>query len=317
MTGHTAFSVSENGVLAYRSGNIHATQLVWFGRGGKQLGSLGPPGGYNEPWLSPDEKKVAVARPDPQTGRNDIWLLELARGISSRFTSDPSEDYTPLWSPDGSRIVFTSDREGHANVFQRPSSGAGNDELILKSNADKLLDDWSLDRRFIIYDTNPKGSIDLWVFPMLGDRKPFPFLQTEFNEGQGRFSPNGRWMAYASDETGRWEVYVRPFPASGDKWQVSTNGGADPSWRRDGNELFYIAVDRKLMAVDVKTDSTFHVGVPRALFEPRVSGLSPVEARNHYVVTADGQRFLINTLVEEGSSPITVVVNWLADLKRK
>jgi serine/threonine protein kinase/Tol biopolymer transport system component len=313
--GRGAFSVSENGVLAYRTGSGVSFQLLWFDRGGKQIGSVGAVGQYFTLWLSPDERRVAVDRNDPQTGTNDIWLFDLLRGIPSRFTSDPASDSNPLWSPDGSRIVFTSSREGGLNLYQKITSGVGNEEVLLKSSKVKTADDWSSDGQFIVYQTlDPKTKWDLWVLPLSGDRQPFPFAETEFNELQAQFSPDGKWIVYTSDESGAWEVYIQTFPASSGKWRVSTSGGCQPKWRRDGKELFYIAADRKLMAVDVKLGETFEAGVPKTLFLTRVITLTSF--RNHYAVTADGQRFLINSRPEESATPISIVVNWTADLKR-
>ena len=313
--GRGAFSVSENGVLAYRSGSGQTNQPLWFDRGGKQIGSLGAAGLYFTLWLSPDERQAAVDRTDTQTGTNDIWLFD-SRGIPSRFTTDPASDSNPLWSPDGSRIVFTSNREGVSNLYQKVASGVGNEEVLLKSSEEKWPDDWSSDGQFIVYQTfNPKTKWDLWVLPMSGDRQPFPFLQTEFNEQQAQFSPDGKWIAYTSNESGAPEVYAQTFPASGGRVRVSTGGGNQPRWRRDGRELFYIAADRKLMAVDVKLGATFEARVPKILFGTRV--LSLTGFRNTYAVTADGQRFLINSTIEEtDATPISVVVNWTAGLKR-
>ncbi len=314
--GRGAFSVSENGVLAFRSGSGDRDQLLWFDRGGKQTGALGAPGLYFTIWLSPDERQAAVERSDPQTGTPDIWLFDLARGIPSRFTTDPSGDSSPLWSPDGSRIVFSTTREGVRNLYQKIASGGGNEEVLLKSREDKVPDDWSADGQLIIYHTlNPKTKWDLWVLPMSGDGQPFPFLQTEFNEHQAQLSPDGKWIAYTSDESGASEVYVQTFPTSGSRVRVSTGGGYQPRWRRDGRELFYIAPDRKLMAVGVRPGAVFEAGVPQTLFGTRV--LTLTEFRNHYAVTADGQRFLICSTDEETSAPpISVVVNWPTVLKR-
>ena len=315
--GLANFSVSENGTLIYMSGNLSGGQPGLFDRGGKRLSSVGPPGEYFNLFLSPDEKRVAAAKSDPQSGARDIWLLDIAHGTPTRFTFDPSEDFLPIWSPDGSRIVFVSDREGAGNLYQKSASGAGNEELLIKSNERKWPGDWSKDGRFLIC-TNLSLSTksDLWVLPMTGDQKPFSYLQSTFNEDHPRFSPDGHFGAYTSDESGRSEVYVQTFPVSGGKWVVSTNGGAQPRWRRDGKEIFFMAPDRKLMVADVKLDgAVFEVGVPRVLFQTNVS--SYPNPRNVYDVSADGQRFLIITPPEENSStPIAVVVNWTADLKR-
>jgi len=281
------------------------------------LSSVGPMGEYFNIFFSPDEKRVAAAITDSQSGTRDVWLVDIVRGTPTRFTFDPAEDFLPIWSPDGSRIVFASDRDGPGNLYQKPASGAGNEEELLKTNERKWPTDWSRDGRFVIYtNLSQKTKLDLWVLPVTGEQKPTPFLQSSFNEDYARFSPDGRLVAYASDESGKFEVYVQTFPASGGKWLVSTNGGVQPRWRRDGKELFYIAPDKKLMAVDVKLEgSTFEAGVPRALFQTRV--VSYPNPRNVYEVSADGQRFLIITPLEEATStPITVVANWNADLKR-
>jgi Tol biopolymer transport system component len=313
--GRGSFSVSENGVLAYRSGSGQINVPRWFDRAGKQIGSLGDPGLYFTLWLSPDEKRAALDRVDPHTGTQDIWLVDLLHGIPSRFTTDPGNDWFPVWSPDGNNIVFTSNREGVSNLYLKSASGVGTEEALLKSDENKTADDWSADGKFIVYESrNQQTKLDLWILPMSGDRKPVPFLQTVFNEQQARFSPDGKWIAYTSDESGSPEVYVRTFPASGGKWRVSTNGGAEPQWRRDGKELFYVASDKKLMAVDVKLGATFEADAPKTLFETRVLVLTSF--RNHYAVTADGQRFLVVTTLEEtGITPISVVVNWTNDLK--
>jgi eukaryotic-like serine/threonine-protein kinase len=311
------FSASETGVLVYRGGSASNNQLAWFDREGKMLGTVGPPAAHGNPWLSPDEKRLAVGRDDRQSGSEDVWLIELTRGTPTRFTFDPASDNYPVWSPDGGRIVFSANRDGPANLYQRAASGAGNDEALLKSEYTKLPNDWSADGRFILYqDLAPKTNWDLWVLPLSGEQKPSPFLRTESVEFQGRFSPDGKWVAYTSNESGTWQVYVRSFPDQGGKWQVSTESGAQPQWRRDGRELFYVSLDRKLMAVEVKGDgATFEAGVPKALFELRVPGLPG--QRNSYVPTADGRRFLVASLLEDASlTATTVVLNWAADLKR-
>jgi eukaryotic-like serine/threonine-protein kinase len=315
--GNAAFSVSENGTLTYMSGSIGGGQPALYDRAGKRLSSVSPTGEYFNLFFSPDEKRVAAAMSDPQTGARDIGLLDIARGSPTRFTLDPSEDFLPIWSPDGSRIVFVSDRDGTGNLYQKSASGAGNEELLFKSNERKWPGDWSRDGRFIICtNLSQKTKNDLWVLPMTGEQKPFSYLQTTYNEDHPRFSPDGRFVAYTSDESGRWEVYVQTFPVSGGKWIVSTNGGAQPRWRRDGKEIFFMAPDRKIMVADTKLEGDiFEAGVPKVLFQTNV--VSYPNPRNVYDVSADGQRFVIITPPEETSStPITVVANWTADLKR-
>jgi eukaryotic-like serine/threonine-protein kinase len=313
------FSVSRTGVLVHRSGRTDASQLTWFDRQGKQLGTVGPMASYGVPWLSPDERRVTFTGATPEGGNSDIWLMDLARGNPTRLTFDQSPDSSPVWSPDGSRILFTSERDGHPNLYQSAASGGSADELLVKSDFRKSSNDWSADGKFILYqEQNPKTGLDLWVFPLSGERKPFPFLRTPFDERQGRFSPDGRWIAYASNESGPWQVYVRSFPVSGGKWQVSTNGGAQPQWRGDGRELFYLSPDRKLMAVKVSTSgSAFDVDTPRELFVLHVMSIGLPGPRNVYAATRDGQRFLVTSVVNaQTTSPTTVVLNWTADLKQ-
>jgi serine/threonine protein kinase len=324
--GRAAFSVSNTGVLVYRAGEIRGvqTQLLWADRRGAKGEPLGPVDSHEDPELSRDGNRVAFSRVNSQSGGSDIWLLELSRGTLSRFTfAAPRTAFYPLWSPDGSRIVFRSSREtsGIGNLYQKHSSGARNEELLLQPNEGNINPtDWSSDDRLILYETRkPGGGLDLWALPLAGDKKPVPFLQSDFEEVQGRFSPDGRYVAYASNESGRYEVYIRSFPDPTGKWQVSTQGGAEPTWRRDGRELFYIAADKKMMAVPVRSGSTLELGTPQALFESPsyLAGTVLSAWRKQYDVTADGQRFLLNVLVSEPPpSPITVVLNWTAGLKR-
>jgi eukaryotic-like serine/threonine-protein kinase len=314
--GRGFFAVSENGVLVYRSNVFADTQLAWFDRTGKQIAQVGTAGQITGLALSPDDRRVVVSRLDNQ-GNSDLWVIEQAR--ETRFTFDPANDASPVWSPDGNRIAFNSSRSGSIDLYLKPASGAGNEELLFKSNNPKGPHDWSSDGRFILYgELDRKTNVDLWVLPLFGDHKSIPLLQTSFTETQGRFSPDGRWIAYVSNESGTFQVYVQSFPPSGGKWMISTNGGIQPRWRRDGKELFYLAADRKLMVVDVKEDANkFEAGSPQALFEMHVSvGLGPI-GTSSYEVTRDGQRFLVNTPGEESSpSPLTVVLNWTAGLKR-
>jgi eukaryotic-like serine/threonine-protein kinase len=309
------FSASENGALAYQTvSGANTSQLIWFDRTGKQISVLGDSAQNADAVLSPDGTRVSLSIPD-QTGKGrDIWLYDVAHSLKTRFTFDHADEEMSLWSPDGSQLVFNSGRKGHLDLYQKVSSGAGTEELLLEDNLEKHPSSWSPDGRFILYRASggPTGN-DLFVLPLFGDRKPFSFLNTKFNEYAGQFSPNGRWIAYFSDESGRNEVYVAPFPGPGGKWQVSSSGGTSPRWRRDGNEIFYVGPDKKLMAVAVNgKGSTFEVGAVRALFQTRLTAL-----RYGYDVSADGQRFLINTLPEQAvARPITVVLNWQAELKK-
>jgi Tol biopolymer transport system component len=311
-SGYSNFSVSENGTLVYWNGSPLSRQLVWFDRVGKQLNVVGPPGEYNDVVLSPDEKRAALQRDD--NTNSDIWMMDLERGVPGRFTFSAELDDDPVWSPDGSSIVFNAARGGVRGLYRKASSGAGNEELLAK--VDVVTDglDWSSDGKFIIFESSDtQTGANLWVLPLFGEMKPYVVLQTEFHETHGRFSPDNRWLAYVSNESGRNEVYVQSFPPSGGKWQVSTTGGAQPHWRADGKELFYLTPDRKLMAVDVNPQQTFEVGAPKLLFQTTVARY---EAPNRYAVSRDGQRFLINSAVKEVSHNMTVVLNWTAETKR-
>ena len=319
-----AFSVSETGVLAYQTGPADVggqagapTQLVWFDRSGKQIGALADQARYGDVELTADGGRVAVSLFDRARRGRDIWLFDIARGLRTHFTFDPAEELTSVWSPDGSRVVFNANRKGHWNLYLKASSGAGNEEELLADSLDKVPFDWSPDGRFILFGVGAfQAAADLWVLPLFGDRKPFPFLQTPFSEIPGRFSADGRWIAYASNESGRYEVYVAPFPRRGDKWQVSTAGGSWPRWGSDGKEIFYLAPDKKLMSAMVNgAGSAFEVGPVRPLFDTHA--LTIGNTGSMYDVSPDGKRFLVNTLAEEAApAPITLVVNWPALLKK-
>jgi Tol biopolymer transport system component len=313
------FSVSSTAILAYRAGagTGAVRKLTWFDREGKQLGTAGDPGEYNAVSLSPDGTRAAVDRIDG--GNDDIWLHEFGRGITTRLTSDPAQDFVPVWSPDGARIIFSSTRGGGLNLYRKAANGVGADELVNKSNELKFAQDWSRDGRFLLYSTVAGSSFDLWMLPLEGTPKPEQYLRTEFRESQGRFSPDGRFVAYTSNSSGRNEIYVQPFPmAARSKWQVSKGGGVQPRWRGDGKEIFYVSADSQLMAVEVATSPVFKVdSAPKALFRVPIWGGGLPQNVTRYDVTADGKKFLVNAVPSEGEvTPITVIMNWQGLLKK-
>src|SRR5262245_31524897 len=293
------FSVSDNGVLVFDpSLKRQRRQYLWVDRHGQRFNALDVAAGITHVWLSPDDKRFIADRYDLQTSTTDLWLYDVSGGNAQRFTFDPANDLLPVWSPDGSRIIWASHRDVITNLYQKAANGAGEEMLLLKSDHPKLPTDWSRDGRFIIYrPSDPKTKGDVWFLPApgSGEAKPFPVVRTEADETAGTLSPNGQWLAYASDVSGRYEVYVQSFPGGGGKRQVSTGGGNNPHWRGDGRELFYSARDGKLMAAPVRSGVSFETGAPVSLFEFR-AGNSPGFAP--YAVTSDGQRFLINSVVD-------------------
>jgi eukaryotic-like serine/threonine-protein kinase len=311
------FSVSQNGVLAYTSGSfggaLNAVQLTWFDRTGKAIGTIGMPGVIQWPAISPDGHTVAFDRVAPPNGSVDIWLYDQARGTESRFTFNSPTNSFPVWSPDGSHIAFESIRPGLGDLYQRATSGAAQDELLDKfvPGANPRPTDWSRDGRYIIEHVfNPKTNADISVLPLFGDRKAIPYLHMDYNEGWGKLSPDGKWLAYQSDETKQYEIYVQSFPNPGGKWQVSTSGGIRPVWSRDGRELFFISYGKKMMAVEVKSGAKFEAGVPKPLFDTRIA------TGNYWFDVSKDGHFLIPSLVAEGTvAPISVVVNWTAGIK--
>jgi len=318
--GAAIFTVSGNGALIFRNGQGGGnTQLQWFDRTGKPLTVAGPPGDYLNPELSPDGTKVAFQRRNVQRDF-DIWLLDLARGTSSRLTFGHSDETMPVWSPDGSRIVFASRRDGAFGLYQKLTNGTGNEELLFQTAADVIPIRWSPDGGSIILrSANAKGQAEVWILPLTGDPKPFPLLHSEeFNFSVPQPSPDGRWLAYYSFESGRQEVYIQSFPKVGSKWQVSTGGGVNHRWSRDGKEIFFLGADGSLMAAMLKGGSTPETGAPRRLFEARTfSGSQTVFGfKQQYDVASDG-RFLMNVpAAEDAAAPLTLVLNWAAGLKK-
>jgi eukaryotic-like serine/threonine-protein kinase len=304
-------------IVAYRSGAAAATrQLTWLDRSGKMVGTVGAVDGsfLLDSELSPDGKHVAVIR---ASGANqDVWLIDVQRGVPTRFTFDALSDVRPVWSPDGNRVVFSSNRSGQYNLYTKASSGAGVEGLLLGSDELKVPHDWSPDGRFLLYHvSDSKMGMDLWILPISGDKKPYPFLKTPFEERDGQFSPDGKWIAYQSNESGQFEIYVQPFPGPGGKFQVSTNGGAQPRWNKNGKEIFYVSLDSKMMSAPIKLSpdgQSLEGSTPAVLFPVRIAG-GPLPGVNkqQYAVSADGQRFLVNLDVGEGTtSPITLIYHW-------
>jgi dipeptidyl aminopeptidase/acylaminoacyl peptidase len=317
-----AFTVSSSGLLAHRAGSGSGRQLTWFDRAGNVVGTMGPPdtGPFAGPELAPDGQRVAIGR--GVAGDVGIWLMEAAVGVWSKFTFHPSGENYPLWAPDGSRLAFVANRDRPAltQIFEKPSDGVGEERLLFSSDSNVVRPvDWSRDGRTLLYDNqDPKTDGDLWALPLTGGRMPFPVVQTPYLEDQGQFSPDGRWIAFRSNRSGREEIYVQAFPGPAGSQLVSTHGGSQPRWRRDGTELFYVAPDDRLMVVSIDSAAGQKLGTgkPIPLFRTRLVGVDT--PKQQYAVAPDGQRFLMNVLAEETNvPPITIVQNWDQELKQR
>ncbi len=312
--GLAHFSTSGNGVLAFRGGEAGGGRLVWVDREGELDRSEGDPADIRSTDLSPDGRWLAIDMATA-SGR-DIWVRDLVRGVTSRFTFNEARETNPLWSPDGRRIAFEMEREVQRDLVVKAVGGTGEVEVLVEGENRQGPDSWSADGRFLLYyERHPESSWDIWGLPLEGeDRKPWPFLHTAFVEVRARFSPDGRWVAYQSNESGRSEIYVQSFPGPAGKWQISTNGGSEPQWGPGGDELYFLGTDLKMMRVTVQTGETFDAGIPEPLFPVR---LRPITTRNRFVVPSGGEGFLLlSSLREDTTPPTTVVLNWMAALGR-
>jgi eukaryotic-like serine/threonine-protein kinase len=304
------YSASRNGLLVAQKAGESVSQLVWFDRKGYEVGVAVKPSIYGNIALSPNGKFIASDTTDPGSLNTDIYTYDVASGEAKRLTFDPAIDSMPIWSPDGKQLVFSDNRVANFALYLKNSDGAQEETLIPQDGSDRFPNDWSRDGKFILYERG----VDLW-YVTIPDLKPTEFLKAASTLKTARFSPDGKWVAYTSSESGKWEIYVTSFPDARGKWQVSNGGGTQPHWRGDGNELFYLSPDDKLMSVPVKTGATFDAGTPTVLFQayPRET-VSATSEQFFYDVSRDGQKFLINTQLKSAITPMSVVLNWPSKL---
>jgi len=315
-SGNAAFSVSANRTLVYRTAVAVTSQFLWFDRTGKPLGSAGEAGNYDTAFdLSLDGKQIVVSQVDPTTSLSDIWLIDWARGVPQKLTFNLEQSGRDVvWSPNGLQIAHNSFKKGGYAIVAKNASGVGEETTLLESPNRIGIEDWSKDGRYIAHVLDPgTGATDINAVPLFGDRKAIPITQTRFNENEPHFSFDGKWLAYDSNESGTWQVYVVSFPALDQRCQVSASGGGQPRWRRDGKELYYLAADGKLMAVNITAGLKIDCGPPKGLFD---TGLRVNPAADQYAVTADGQRFLVLKPQDVVPTPLTVVLNWDADIQK-
>ena len=312
-TGAARFSASETGVVTFESAVSYSPQLVWFDRSGKTLDPLTLPGPIKSLRLSPDGQRLAVDVVDIRTGISDVWLQDVDRGVPRRFTYQQQiDEVNPIWSAEGKRIIFRSDRAGPPDIHEKALEGTGNEEVVFASPGVQHPLDVSLDnQRLIYFEEDRITRADLWMLPLTGERKPQPLLRTPFEERDAVFSPDGRWMAFESDESGAPEIYVTPIDSVGSRRRVSLAGGQTPRWRRDGKELFYMAPNGGVMSVTIALSPTLQIAPPRQLFVVTDRAVNDI-----YDVSPDGQRFLVNTAVQRDPAPITVVLNWTSALRQ-
>jgi Tol biopolymer transport system component len=311
--GIPAVSASAVGSIVYRTGSVdQQRRLVWFDREGKQLALAAEPDNRSPVNLnlSPDGRTLVLNR--SHEGNTDVWLMDVERRALTRFTTDPAPEIVPVWSPDGATILYSKVAGGGFRLVYKQRGGGNETTLPVTTRAIAL--DWSRDNRFILYRTNepPEGGWNIWAVATDGRSKPFPVLQSNFDERTALFSPDGKWIAYESNESGQFEIYLQPFPGPGDKWTVSNGGGSKPRWRRDGTELFYVAADGNLMTVPVRLPGAGgrpQLGTPSRLFKTEVENTVQGGISHAYDVSADGQRFLMTTVVEHPTSFLTLILN--------
>ena len=309
--GLASFSVSRNGVLAFREGELGGRRLVWMDRTGKEAPAIDGISDFRDTSFSPDGKRLAFDA-GSSASSDDIWIRDFARGVTERFTFDPAIEQTPVWSPDGRQIAYTSRAKGRGDLYVKDASGAKDAQLLLQDADFKLATDWSRDGKYLLYSAQAAGSFDIYALPMTEtDRKPFPVVKTEFIEYFATFSPDSRYIAYSSNASGRMEIYVQEFPEAKSRAQVSTNGGTEPFWRADGTELFYRAGGR-IMSVPVQLTPSFSAGPPVQVLQ---TTFASVTLRGHYRPSADGQRFLLLApLGRDSTKPASIVMNWTVAL---
>ncbi|HEV2355122.1 MAG TPA: hypothetical protein VGR89_12820, partial [Puia sp.] len=313
-SGAAQYSFSSTGTLIYVSGGVAAAQrkLAWVNRNGTEQILPAAAGDYDNPRISPDGDRVAA-----EVG-GQIWIYDLTRDTLTRFTFEGTSNADPAWTPDGKRISFRSNKDGPTNIYWQLADGSGGLERLTSGKFVQIPKSWSPDGQSLAFhENNPETKKDIWVVHVK-DRKAEPFLRTPFNEGAPTFSPDGRWIAYSSDESGRFEIYVQPYPGPGGKWQISTDGGNEPAWNRNGRELFYRS-GSKMMSVEVTTQPSFTAGKPKVLFQGEYLSALPGLPNTSYDVSRDGQRFLMIKEVGRAvsSTQINVVQNWFEELKQR